>query len=223
MTLLEKLKKLNPELKLYSVRDAAFKKYGHVIEDYDTAALCKSCREALSMPAAGSVYVPALDALTGTADDLAMTSRFFGQVAAQTGICYGFNTRFNALEYHRSSEINVAVTPLVLMLGDQRDINGYDYDSGRVEAFLLEEGDMVEVYATSLHYCPCQVSDDGFICVVGLPKGTNTPLKAPHAAQGEDRLLLASNKWIICHEDNQELIGEGVYPGIHGINYELKY
>ena len=35
MTLLERLKKLNPELKLYSVRDAAFKKYGRLIEDYD--------------------------------------------------------------------------------------------------------------------------------------------------------------------------------------------
>ncbi len=223
MTLLEKLQKLNPELKLFSARDAAFKKYGRLIEDYDTANLCLACCEALSMPAAGSVYFPALDALTGTADDQAMTSRFFGQVAAQTGICYGYNTRFNALEYHRSSEINVAVTPLVLMLGDQRDMNGYEYDSGKVEAFLLEEGDIVEVYATSLHYCPCQVSDEGFICVVGLPKDTNTPPKAAHGDQGEDRLLLASNKWIICHEDNQELIGEGVYPGIHGLNYELKY
>ena len=117
----------------------------------------------------------------------------------------------------------MAVTPLVLMLGDMRDMNGYDYDSGRVEAFLLEEGDTVEVYATSLHYCPCQVSDAGFISVVGLPRGTNTDLTKKPASEGEDRLLFAANKWIICHEDCRELTGQGVYPGIHGLNYELKY
>lgn len=223
MTLLERLKKLNPELKLYSVRDAAFKKYGRLIEDYDSAAICKACREALTMPRSGSVYFPALDALTGTADDLLMTRRFFGQTAAQTGVCYGYNSLFNALEYHRSSEINVAVTPLVLMLGDMRDMNGYDYDAGKVEAFLLEAGDTVEVYATSLHYCPCQVSGEGFISVVGLPRGTNTDLTEKPASEGEDRLLFAANKWIICHENCRELTAQGVYPGIHGLNYELKY
>ena len=223
MTTLETLQKKNPELKLYSVRDAAFKKYGRLIEDYDTAALCRKCRDALTMPASGSVYMPILPALTGTADDLAMTDRFFGQTAAQTGICYGYNTLFNALEYHRSSEINVAVTPMVLMLGDLRDMDGAEYDSAKVEAFLLDEGDIVEVYATSLHYCPCQTSDEGFISVVGLPLDTNTPLKTAHADKGEDRLLFASNKWIICHDGNEELIAKGVYPGIHGVNYELKY
>ena len=35
MTILERLQNLNPELKLYSVRDAAFKKYGRLIEDYE--------------------------------------------------------------------------------------------------------------------------------------------------------------------------------------------
>lgn len=223
MTMLESLQQKNPGLKLYSVRDAAFKKYGHLIEDYDTTTLCKNCRDALTMPASGSVYMPALPALTGTDDDKAMTTRFFGQVAAQTGICYGYNTMFNALEYHRSSEINVAVTPMVLMLGDQRDMEGAEYDSAKVEAFLLEEGDMVEVYATSLHYCPCQVSDAGFISVVGLPLNTNTPLSSAPAKEGEDRLLGAANKWIICHPDCTDLVESGTYAGIHGVNYELKY
>ena len=223
MTTLEMLQKKNPGLKLYSVRDAAFKKYGRLINDYDTAPLCAACRAALTMPESGSAYLPALPALAGTPDDLAMTKRFFGQVPAQTGICYGFNSMFNALEYHRSSEINVAVTPLVLMLGDQRDMDGDDYDSAKVEAFLLDAGDIVEVYATSLHYCPCQVSDDGFICVVGLPLGTNTDLTSKPAAEGEDRLLLAANKWIICHADCEDLVSQGVYAGIHGVNYELKY
>ena len=223
MTLLETLRMKNPGLRLYSVRDAVFEKYGCVIDDYDTGALCESCKSLLSMPESGSKYEPALDGLTGTADDAAMSGRFFGQTPAQTGICYGFNTKFNALEYHRSSEINVAVTPLVLMLGDRRDVKNARYDSAQVEAFLLDEGDIVEVYATTLHYCPCQVSDAGFICVVGLPRDTNTPLKAPHGESGEERLLYAANKWLLCHEDASGLVQKGVHPGIYGENYELKY
>ena len=125
----------------------------------------------------------------------------------------------NGLEYHRSSEVNVAATPLVLILGLQYEMDGCEYDASKVKAFFLEKGDAVEIYSTSLHFCPCQVSDDGFSCVVVLPKDTNTLLEKP----SEDKLLFKKNKWIICHDKNQGLIDRGVYPGLHGENYEIKY
>ena len=70
-----------------------------------------------------------------------------------------------------------------------------------------------------MHFCPCQVDDGGFSCVVILPKGTNTDLKE----KTDDKLLFRNNKWIICHDKNEALINRGVYPGIHGVNYEIKY
>ena len=85
--------------------------------------------------------------------------------------------------------------------------------------FYLEKGDAVELYSSTLHFCPCHVSDNGFSSVAALPKGTNTPLDEP----SDDKLLFKKNKWIICHDKNQSLIEKGVYPGIHGINYEIKY
>ena len=88
-----------------------------------------------------------------------------------------------------------------------------------MKGFFLEKGDIAEVYATSLHFCPCQVSDNGFSCVVGLPKGTNDILDKPST----DKLLFKKNKWLICHDENTALIEKGVYPGIHGVNYEVKY
>ena len=76
---------------------------------------------------------------------------------------------------------------------------------------------MVEVYATSLHFCPCEVNEAGFGCVVALPKGTNTDLETPSG----DKLIFRKNKWIIAHEENETLKARGVASGISGINYEI--
>ena len=125
----------------------------------------------------------------------------------------------NAMEYHKSSEINIAITPLVLILGLEYDMDGNEYDASKAEAFYLDAGDTVEVYATPLHYCPCQVEDTGFKCIVGLPKTTNEPLSKAY----DDKLLRNKNKWLICHEGNTGLINKGVYPGIHGENHKISY
>ncbi len=125
----------------------------------------------------------------------------------------------NATEWHTSSEINIAITPLVLILGHIWDIKNGKFDSSDFKAFYLPAGTIVEVYATSLHYCPCQVSDSGFGSVVGLPLGTNTDLET----ESENPLLFRKNKWIICHTDNEELINDGVTAGITGTNFEIKF
>ena len=59
----------------------------------------------------------------------------------------------NALEYHRSSEANVAVTDIILLLGQQSDITeDFTYDTAQLEAFFIPAGTAVELYATTLHY-----------------------------------------------------------------------
>jgi hypothetical protein len=70
-----------------------------------------------------------------------------------------------------------------------------------------------------MHFCPCQVSDEGFQCVVGLTEGTNDLLDAPSG----DPLLFKKNKFLLCHDKNEGLIAKGVYPGLHGENLEVKY
>lgn len=125
----------------------------------------------------------------------------------------------NATEWHTSSEINIAVTPLVLILGHIWDIGDGKIDSSKFKAFYLPKGTVVEVYATSLHFCPCEVSKKGFGCVVALPKDTNTNLEV----EPQDKLLFRKNKWIIAHCENEALINRGVVAGITGTNYEIKY
>ncbi|MBR3966327.1 MAG: DUF4867 family protein [Clostridia bacterium] len=215
--MIEKLKKLNPDLDIYSVRDEEFNKYGKLLS-IDTSEMIGTCL-GLDFPREKSEYIPSVDALekSDISDDLRMI--MFGGCPTQIGITHGYNRFLNGLEYHKCSEINVAATPLCLILGLQYEMEGKEYDSSRAKVFFLEKGDAVEIYSTTLHFCPCQVSDEGFSCVVVLAEGTNTLLDAP----SEDKLLFKKNKWIICHDENLELIERGVYPGIHGINYEIKY
>lgn len=216
--MLNKLREKNPGLKIYDVNDAAFKKYGRVIHT-DAAEIVAECKK-MPLPKSGSFYAASIERLENLVCSEKIMNETFGTLPAQIGICHGYNSSMTALEYHKSSEINVAVTPLVLILGLETEMDGLDYDSSKVEAFYLEAGTVVEVYATSLHYCPCQVSDEGFSSVVGLPLNTNTPLEKK--VDG-DRLLFAKNKWLLCHKDAAELKAEGAYDGIYGENYVVKY
>lgn len=142
----------------------------------------------------------------------------FGELPVQLGYCYGRNRFLNGWEWHTSSEINIAVTDLVLILAKRSELKDSKIDSATAKAFLLKAGECVEIYATSLHFCPCEVERSGFGCVVGLPAGTNVPLEEP----AENPLLFRKNKWIIAHVDNRGLIDRGVVPGITGINLEIK-
>ena len=141
----------------------------------------------------------------------------YGQLPIQVGYCNGHNKKMNAMEYHRTSEINVASTDLVLILGRQQDVEADDtYDTAKAEAFFVPAGTVIEVYATTLHYAPCHTQDGGFRCVVILPKGTNTDMEPVENVFSEDRLLFAKNKWLIGHEEGG--LPENAFIGLKGEN-----
>ena len=82
-------------------------------------------------------------------------------------------------------------------------------------------GVLVEVYATSLHYAPCQTDSEGFQVLVVLPKGTNGV--KPEQAKvygGDDKLLWACNKWLIAHPETGEA-AEGAFAGLIGENIDI--
>ena len=109
---------------------------------------------------------------------------------------------------------------MILLVGQQQDVQeDYTYDTALVEAFLVPAGTMVEMYATTLHYAPCGVGENGFRCVVVLPKDTNTDLEVPAGENGEYKLLTAKNKWLIAHEDAKIA---GAFCGLKGENITLE-
>ena len=165
------------------------------------------------------VYEPSIAELEALPVAKEIEKVFYGELPIQIGYCNGDNHKLNALEYHRSSELDIAQTDLILLLGMQQDIEDGDiYDTAKVEAFLVPAGTGVELYATTLHYAPCTAQEGGFRCVVVLPKGTNEELPFETAKEGENRLLAAMNKWLIAHEDAQI---EGAFCGLKGENVEV--
>ena len=199
------------------VTDPAFKAYGRIITGYDFSGLLKAM-EQTPLPE-DVIYIPSLPGMEALPAAKELENGIYGQMPIQIGCCNGHNKKLNAVEYHRSSEINVAVTDLVLLIGSQQDITDeLTYDTSKIEAFLVPAGTGIEVYATTLHYAPCNVQDGGFQCVVVLPAGTNTDLTFETAKTGEESLLTAKNKWLIAHEDAAI---EGAVNGLRGENITI--
>ena len=216
--MLDTLKLKNPDIKLYSVNSEEFKTFGRVITGLDTSEIIKAA-EKISRPAEGSAYTPSEESFEKLPTAKEIENKFFGTLPSQIGYCHGHNSLLNAAEWHMSSEINIAVTSLVLILGHIWDIENGKTDSSKFTVFYLPAGSVAEVYSTTLHFCPCEVEKDGFGCVVGLPLGTNTPL----GTETSGPLLFRKNKWLIAHNDNKALISRGVLPGISGENFKINY
>lgn len=216
--MLENLRKKNPDIKIYSVLDEEFNSFGRVIKNIDVEEIIETAKQ-IEYPESGVRYLPSEESFEKLQIAEQLRTEIFGTLPTETGYCWGHSSFLNATEWHTSSEINIAVTPLVLILGHLWDIKDGETDSSKFTAFYVPQGVIIEVYATTTHYCPCQVSDDGFRCVVVLPEGTNTQLEV----RPDDKLITAKNKWVIAHKQNEAMIARGVIPGIGGVNIEIKY
>ncbi len=206
-------------MKLYSVSDPAFRSYGKVLEGYDTTALV-AAMQTVPMPASGTAYEPSIDALEACGIFDEMRDRAYGGMPIQIGMCWGYNTKLNCLEYHRDSEVNVGETDFVLLLAKEDEIEDGMLDTAKVKAFRVPAGVAVEVYATTLHYAPCQTAETGFRVAVVLPKGTNTEKPAFEPKNEEDTWMTARNKWLLAHPDSSEA-ASGAYIGLTGENIDI--
>lgn len=202
-------------MEIHSVFEQEFQRYGKVLKEYDMSELLREM-EHTPLPS-DVIYVPSDEKLESLPIAKELQQYGFGGLPIQIGYCNGNNELLNALEYHRSSEINVAVTDLILLLGKQEDITEYfTYDTKNVKAFFVPQGTAIEVYATTLHYAPCNANEKGFRCVVILPKDTNTELNFMLPKEGEASIMTAKNKWLIAHKESgiphahYGLIGENV-------------
>lgn len=222
MSKLETLRKLNPNLPFFSVEDPEFRPFGRVI-DFDAASLIETCEKEIPMPDGTCEYVtdaPALEALPAFQK---VKDSLRGEGSCQIGLCWGYNQMLNCLEYHRSSEHNIAATDMVLLLAAQQDMEDGVLPAGKVKAFYCPKGTTIEVYATTLHYAPCQVDENGFRSIVVLPRGTNKDLTQPRPTEGDGRLLWAADKWLIAHDDMTDMIANGAFPGLKGENFCVQY
>lgn len=220
---LQRIQALNPHIPIHSAFDDAFRPFGRVLAGFDFSELI-GLMEHKDVPADGNVYVASDPELEHTSVRTAVQNNLYGAMDIQIGYCNGRNSTLNGLEYHKCSEINIAATDLVLLLGRVQDIRRNQYAAEQVLGFYLPRGTAVELYQTTLHFAPCKLADDGFKCIVILTRGTNEPLTGPvERVSEEDELLFMRNKWLLAHPERKALIERGAYPGIAGSNIEIRY
>ena len=218
--LLDALRAANPGLPLCRVTDERFRAFGRVLSVPGKEELAAALAET-PVPASGNTYTASVPALEETEAVRFISRTVFGEIPVQAGFCNGRGFTLNALEYHRSSEVNFSATGLVLLLALPGDLRDGRMDSSAVTGFYLPPLTAVEIYPRVLHFAPCRVAESGFNCLVVLPRGTNFPLsRVDTAAPGEEKLLWMTNKWMTCHPDSPQA-EKGAFPGISGRNITL--
>ncbi len=205
------------------VTGRAFKPFGRVIKGYYLRSLLEEM-EKTECPSDRVVYEPSVRSLETLKISKQLSEEAYGGMPIQIGYCNGRNHLLNAVEYHRDSELNLACTDMILLVGKRQDIGrDYTYDTGKMQAFLVKKGTLIEIYSTTLHYAPISAGEnENFRCVVVLPKGTNEPLPACRgkAHTKEDQLLTHVNKWLIAHPESG-LDKDGAFVGLKGENIRL--
>ena len=207
-------------MKILSIYDPEFAPYGKVHEGYDVQPILDALNASTPLPD-DVTYVPEEPALQSlpAAEELAVS--LYGGLPAQFGFCNGHNTKLNCLEYHRDSEFNLGTEEFVLILALEGQVKDGCLDTSLCKAFRVPAGVLVEVYATSLHYAPCHTDPaKGFRVLVVLPKGTNYEMPKTAGKAFEDKLLWASNKWLLAHPDTSEAKA-GAWVGLKGENLDI--
>lgn len=227
MNKLRALQEANPGVEILSVSDPAYRRYGQVITEVNADQEIQYMREQIRAENTnGVVYdaeVPGLAQAGGLLAEL--TQKNYGDMPVQLGWCYGHNLTLDGLEYHKASEIDVAVTDVVLMLAHYDDIHWDDspwLDSACVKIFYVPQGTVFELYAWGMHFAPQHISEaEGFCMLVALPRGTNLSLEHRPAGTGEAPLLFARSKWLLVHPEAESLVKDGAFVGIRGKNLKL--
>ena len=213
-------------MKVKQVTDTSFRKYGKILTGIDFSEIYNILEE-MDYPE-DVEYAASFGPLEEPEFRQKLSNTLYGELSVEIGYCSGHNKMLNALEYHRSSEANVAVTDIILLLGHQSDITeDFTYDTAQLEAFFVPAGTAVELYATTLHYVPIGTKENDYAFKMGvvLPFGTNFPLGVTLGAEAEkeklpeEKLLFAKNKWLIAHEEGGE---EGAFIGLTGKNISVE-
>jgi len=220
---IETIRKANPGLIIRDIADPALAAYGRLVDSRPFLGLVELADAITDIDPLANIYVASLPEFEKDASIEALKLHF-GLVDIQVGYCNGPNSRLNAVEWHKSSEIDIAVTDLILLLGKRRDIDETGHiDSDRFECFYIPRGATLELMPETLHFAPCKVRPEGFKSIIVLPRGTNEPLPGQGTFEvgEESRYLFMRNKWLIAHPDRKVLVERGAFPGIRGENIEI--
>lgn len=215
---LQRIRNLNQNLNILTVNDDEFKIYGKVLNDFDFSKLIEYAENNIEIPKSGNRYIASVEEIENFDVIRDIKEAIYGTLEIEAGECVGQNSALTGLEYHQGSEVTIAVTDCILIVGKIQDLNENKYDTSKCEIFYLEKGQAVELYGTTLHYTPCKVDENGFMTIVVLLNGTNSLIE-----KSKCEILTKKNKWFITHSSQEEKIKAGSYPGLMGDMIEIKF
>lgn len=225
--MLRKLNELNPDIPILSITDPSFLKYGRVHTGFAVDGLMGYLKTHAKV-SDEIVYEADSIGATRYPEELEPMSKevYGGMSDLQVGWVHGRNIRkqLNALEYHKGVEIVISGTDMVVLMGLITDIVWPEgsYDTSKIQAYYVPKGTVYEIAAHCLHYAPVHVhEEEGFKCVVILPKGTNTVIDFEPGTEGEDKLLLEKNKWLLAHPEDPSFEGTRAHKGLVGENITI--
>jgi len=221
--MITKLQKKNTDFTIYSIHDERFAPYGRILSSESYDKVFQYLRDKVDVPSEGNKYVAHDEDFEQVFEGIDFSKSFPNEKIEYGYVC-GHNQMLNALEYHKSAEINIALTPMVLMLGLPDKMKNQSFHSKDVDVFYVPPGSVLELYPEILHFSPCEVNASGFVCGVILPYQTNMDfVKKSKEVRTNDDLLFKTNKWILCHKDFERFLKMGAHEGLIGQNYKINY
>lgn len=218
---IEIILKQNEGIDLSSCYCDHFSAYGSILNGYSEEEF-KIVFDLQYESNGGVSYIPGIEELEKCSAVKDIQGAVFGELPVQAGWCRGYNTEVMALEYHKSSEVIVAVTDLILFLGDGRQMKDGKYHYNDVRGYFVPSGTALELYAYTLHFAPLQADKDEFVSIIILPKETNLPLDdfGCELESHENSMLYAKNKWLVAHKNSKQAAA-GAHVGIIGQEISL--
>lgn len=222
----ERIRELNKELNIRLVTDPGFKRYGQVLDGYDFQEAMDFVNTLEMPPRHQDIYVQNSAELLGMRIAEKIKNEIYGGMDVDIGYALGIQDSFcGLLEYHRCDEFMVATKePLILFVGDQRDIVDNCYDLSLLEAFYLPVGLALDLYATSLHGYPCQSGAEGYRMLVALAQNTNNPIDFEiDRTLKETKLLANVNAFVLVQEESEiRAHYPDAFPGLLGASPVLR-
>ena len=221
---MRKLNELNPDIDLLSIEDTSFLRYGRVHHDRPVDDLLASLDR---RPGIGAGVLRSVNEQHDAcpAELASMVREIFGSAELQVESVQGRNTRLDALEYHKSVEVVVAGTDMVVLMGLVCDIvwPAGTFDVSRTRGFYVPRGTVYEVFPWCLHGTPVHVHEaEGFCCIVIQPKGAHAAIDFIPDMGGEGKLMRGRNTWLISYADEAGSAGTSTHRGLKGRTIELK-
>lgn len=214
--MIEQLQRANPTIKLHPITSTLFHTFGQILPFHGVKEAAHYLQDTV-IPNTGNSYIAHDEQFIKALHNTSLYDSIFGYIPLQYGYVNGHNQKINALEYHKSSEINIALDDMILFVGKTSDINRDYYDLSHTIAFYVPQNTVYELYPEVLHFSPCAVTSKGFRCGVILPKGTNLELPT----NVEPGYLFKTNKWLLAHPEATHLLEKGALSMLQGINVEI--